>query len=206
MQLYFARHGESTANLLRVFSNRELDHPLTEKGCAQAYELAQKLAPEGISLLFTSPVPRARQTAALIGEKLGLLPEINPALREFDVGEFEGRADDGSWEKFWQLFDQWLVQRDLEARIPGGESYLEIRARFVSFVEELVRRYCQTDTRILLISHGGIYRLMLPLVLGNVPQVYADTHMLGNTEYVRAELTENGLRALEWAGQGLPGS
>lgn len=206
MQLYFARHGESTANLFHIFSNRELDHPLTEKGRAQAVELAQKLSPEEINLLFTSPVPRARQTAALIGESLGIQPEISLALREFDVGEFEGRADDGSWEKFWQLFDQWLVQGDLDARITGGESYLEISARFMPFVEELVRRYSQTDTRILLISHGGIYRLMLPLVLGNVSQIFADTHMLGNTEYVWAEWTEKGLMALEWAGQSLPGS
>lgn len=205
MQLYFARHGESTANLAHVFSNRELDHPLTEKGRVQAVELAQKLTTEEISLLYTSPVPRARETAALIGERLGIQPEVNPALREFDVGEFEGRADDDAWRTFGELYDRWLMQGDLEARIPGGENYLEIRARFVPFIDELVEQYHSTDTGILFISHGGIYRLMLPLVLGNVPQSYADTHMLGNTAYVKAAWSAQGLMALEWSGQSLRG-
>lgn len=204
MLLYFARHGESTANLLHVFSNRSLDHPLTGKGLAQAFELAERLAQTGVDALYTSPVPRAVETAQIVGERLHIEMVISDALREFDVGNFEGRSDDAAWVEFGELYEKWQVYGRLEERLPGGENYLEIRERFVPFINGLNEEYGSTNRKILLISHGGLYRLMLPVVIHNIPSGYADKHMLGNTDFVIAEWTDRGLMALEYAGKSLP--
>ena len=67
MKLYFVRHGESVANVLRVFSNHNLDHPLTTLGVEQAHALAVKLAGKPIQRIYTSPVKRAVQTATWVG-------------------------------------------------------------------------------------------------------------------------------------------
>ena len=58
MKVIFARHGESTANTLHVFSNQQADHPLTEKGRGQAQALANRLsATEFAGILLQSDSP-----------------------------------------------------------------------------------------------------------------------------------------------------
>src|SRR5512135_3574571 len=100
MKIIFVRHGESEANLLREFSNGLDKHPLTEKGRQQAAALAERLKGQPISGSYTSPVLRARQTAAILSAALGLPAETADALREYSVGIFEGRTDDASWDFF----------------------------------------------------------------------------------------------------------
>ena len=63
MKLYFARHGESEANTLRVISNRESRFGLTTTGKQQAAILADGLKDIPITAIFSSPILRARETA-----------------------------------------------------------------------------------------------------------------------------------------------
>lgn len=204
MRIFFARHGESTANLLHVFSNRALDHPLTEKGQAQAADLARRLANESISRVYSSPVPRAVETSRITAAMLGVEVVYSEALREFDVGIFEGRSDESAWQEFAELFNKWFVQGLLEEKIPGGESYTEVLERFLPFVEGLLAEFCLTEKNILVISHGGLYRLMLPEVLRNLPRAYMSEHALGNAEFVTADCINGELIASEFAGELLP--
>src|SRR5680860_738289 len=82
----FVRHGESTANVDRVFANR-LDNPapLTPVGFAQAESLVRVLGPFAITHVYTSPLARARQTAAVIAGAFGVTCTIVDAMREYDV-------------------------------------------------------------------------------------------------------------------------
>ncbi len=74
MKLYFVRHGESTANLLREFSNGGAKHPLTEKGVEQARTVARALSGLQIEQIYASPVLRAVQTAQILAESLLTCP------------------------------------------------------------------------------------------------------------------------------------
>ena len=206
MRIFFARHGESTANLLHVFSNRALDHPLTEKGRAQAADLARRLTDEGITRVCASPVPRAVETAHIIAAMLDVEVYYSEALREFDVGVFEGRCDANAWQEFSELLKRWLTLGLLDEKIPGGESYVDVQARFVPYIEALVAEFGHTKENILVISHGGLYLLMLPEVLGNLPRAYMNEHRLGYTEIVVAEYIEGQLIASEFAGEQLRSS
>jgi len=66
MRLYFVRHGESEANILRVISNRGYRYGLTVRGQQQAVTLAQHLQHVPISSIFSSPLRRAVETADIL--------------------------------------------------------------------------------------------------------------------------------------------
>jgi broad specificity phosphatase PhoE len=203
MKLYFARHGESEANLLRVFSNRGVKHGLTEEGRAQARILAQTLQSASVTRLFSSPLLRATQTAEIVAEVLGLRYEITDALREYDCGVWEGRSDAAGWEEYERVLAAWIEKGDWQQRMEGGESFDDMRVRFVPPVEQLVEQYGHSPAGIGLIGHGGLYRCMLPLVLENIEHDFALRHPISHTGLVVAEQQGGKLICTVWAGNRL---
>lgn len=169
MRLYFARHGESVANTGNIISNRDLAHPLTPAGRQQAERLAERLAEAGISRIYCSPVPRALETAGIVSHSLGLPLNTADALREFDCGVLEGRSDPFSWLWFSLVLHQWFGRKRLDKRFRGGESFLEVRQRFVTFMDDLVALYAGTDERVLCISHAGALHIGLTGILSELP-------------------------------------
>jgi probable phosphoglycerate mutase len=165
MKLYFVRHGESEANLLWEFSNRGFKHGLTVRGIEQAEVLARNLRGVTFSQVYTSPIKRAYQTAEILSEALDIPMEVTDALREFDCGVLEGKSDLESWAIFDRIFEQWQ-QGQWDECIPEGESYLQIQARFLPFIDEITQN--RKDKNILLVGHGGTYRCMFPLIFANL--------------------------------------
>lgn len=200
MKIYFTRHGESEANLLREHSNRGFRHPLTAKGREQAAALARNLAGVAVTRLFASPVMRAVQTAEILSEALGVPYEITDALREYDCGILEGRADEAAWQTHFAVFEAWVRRREWAQRIEGGESFLEIRDRFVPFIEQLIAEYGASSANIVLVGHGGLYRCMLPLVLVNADVEFVLNQPMGCTTRIIAETRPEGLIWIEWEG------
>jgi broad specificity phosphatase PhoE len=94
----------------------------------------------------------------------------------------------------------WIERRDWDARIEQGESFNDIRARFVPFIERLVSAYKDKRGGVVLVGHGGTYRCMMPLVLPNIGFDFAMQNSISNTGCVVAELTPEGLRCVEWCG------
>lgn len=200
MRILFARHGESHANVLRQISNRGLVHPLTHKGREQASALADRLRGRAITRVYTSPVLRAIETSIIVASRLGVEYEVVGGLREFDCGIAEGRADQEAWQLWQAAVDNWTKHRRWEWRIPKGESFCDIRDRFVPFVEGLVAQYRESDAALLCVSHGGVLSMMLPLVLANVDHDMIARRGLPNTALIVAELGPDGLRCVEWDG------
>ncbi|RIK26407.1 MAG: hypothetical protein DCC52_10270 [Chloroflexi bacterium] len=89
---------------------------------------------------------------------------------------------------------------NLDARIDGGESFNELRARFMPFMQRLTEQYQDTDAQVLLVAHGGVFLLMLPLLLTNVGYAFARTHILRNAALVAAEQRAEGLVCVSWDG------
>jgi 2,3-bisphosphoglycerate-dependent phosphoglycerate mutase len=204
MRIYLARHGESQANILHEVANRGLKHGLTRAGRAQAVALADHLRGVSIARIYCSPLLRAIETTVILAERLGVEYEVTDALREYDCGYAEGRSDDAAWRRWQELRDAWVVDRDWARRIEGGESFHDIRARFVPFMEALVRQYGQSGDDVLCVSHGGVYSLMLPLILPNVNNALIERYGFGYTSYVIAEPRAVGLVCVEWNGQPIP--
>lgn len=173
MRIYFARHAESQANLLHEISNRGLKHGLTHNGRAQAANLANKLQDIPLTCIYTSPVLRAIETCLILAHRLNLDYEVVEALREYDCGIIEGRSDDAGWQMWQELFDAWNIHQQWEKCIEGGESFYDLQARFLPFIDDLIHQYGATDSNLLCISHGGLYRMMLPQVLQNAGDLFA---------------------------------
>ena len=205
MKIFFARHGESQANILHEISNRGLKHPLTQKGREQALILAQRLQDQSISYIYSSPVLRAIETTVIIANHLCVEYKVSEALREYDLGELEGRSDEQTWELWQKLFDDWTKYQRWEKRAPGGENFYELKQRFVPFVEGLIQRYQGTETNLLCIGHGGLYWVMLPLVLKNIDMAFILEHpSFRYATPIISELKPEGLICLEWDGIPVP--
>ncbi len=197
MKLYFVRHGFSEANRLNEFSNRGLKHGLTESGRQQAATLAQSLAGIRVIRLFTSPLLRAIETAEILSASLGLPYEITDALREFDCGILEGTPFEAGRQLFMDTLDEWR-RGNRDHRIDQGESFNDIKARFVPFIDQLVQEYNDSPDNLVLVGHGGVYVCMLPLVLTSVDMDFALAHGISNTGAVIAELRPEGLVCTAW--------
>lgn len=196
MNLYFVRHGESEANTFHVISNREQPHALTARGREQAEVLARNLANVPITAIFSSPILRARQTAEVLAVAFGIPYQVADALREYDCGILEDQFDEESWRMHREYFEDWTLRCKYENKPEGGESFIEIRERFLPFLESLKKR---SDEHILLVGHGGLFHLMLPLVLTNIDRDFVKSRGIGHTETVIAELlTPEGFICRQW--------
>jgi len=203
MRLYFIRHGESEANLLREFSNSGTKHPLTPRGIEQARAVAHSLADLQFAAIYSSPVLRAVQTAQILAESFPAPLTITEALREWNVGIYEGTTDTHGWELHAAVQQDWFFHNKLDSKMPGGESFLEIQARFVPFIDLLVNQWGDSDCSLLLVAHGGLYMAMLPVILKNISFDFAAQHGFTYTAVTVAESRSAGLECLSWCGEAL---
>ncbi len=184
MKLYFVRHGESDANVQHVISNRESAFHLTPQGQVQAHTLAETLRDISMTAIYASPVLRARETADVVSRSFHLPYQVTEALREYDCGILEEKSDEESWKLHSEIAEDWALNHNYLRKPEGGESFLDIQNRFLPFIESLKDGI---DKHILLIGHGGLFHLMLPLILTNIDNEFVRSHGLGHTEYVLAE-------------------
>jgi len=206
---YFVRHGESQANVDRVFANRlGCSAPLTPVGLAQAETLTRILKSVPVTHVYTSPLNRARQTAALVASEFGVPSTTHDALREYDVGDFEGEsyAGEGAWRWLrYEAVERALREGSDRACHPGGERLVELEARFMPFMTMLAAHHSPTDV-LVLVGHGGLYRAMLPKLFQNISLEYAWIHQLGHGDVVIAEYVEARWCCLQWGNERLPRS
>lgn len=130
--IIFVRHGETEANRRRLALGRA-DPALTERGAAQAESLGRRLASEQVESVRSSPLRRARDTAAPIAAALGLEVVVDDRLVELDYGEWDTTS-------FADLPPDALAQwrNDPTFAPPGGESLRAVTARVADFCTELL--------------------------------------------------------------------
>ena len=137
------------------------DHALNGAGHAQAARLADALAGRDKAALVSSPVQRARETAAPIAATLGLVVQLAPAWAEIDFGAWEGRSfaslhDDPAW-RAWNEFRSTVAT-------PGGETMLQVQARIVGAMQRLAASW--PDREVAIVTHGDLIKAALCHVLG----------------------------------------
>ncbi len=172
------RHGQSQADLEGRFEGCA-DFPLTELGRRQAHLTADYLIFHWQpTLIFSSPLQRATQTAHAIADALGLEIIIDPDLREWSKGVLDGMLRSEALEKYPPP----TRPRGVDDPIQDGESARQVYERAQRFWETLMAR-CTPKERVLIISHGGLlnmlYRVFLkmPLTQDDVVFPTGDTGM-----------------------------
>jgi broad specificity phosphatase PhoE len=122
-QLLLARHGETADNAAHLILGHR-DPPLSDVGRRQAARLAGAAHEVGIIALWTSPLQRARQTAAVVGELVGVTPTVLPGLLESDRGAWEGQPIERIALHSPRLYEA-FVSAEPGFAFPGGESLRE---------------------------------------------------------------------------------
>jgi probable phosphoglycerate mutase len=153
--IWLARHGE-TADNAEGRVQGSLDTPLNERGHEQAHTLAGDAAGLGLRALYSSALRRARETAAIVGERVGLDPAVDERFDESRRGEWQGRLlheierDEPDAYAAWQ-------RGDVGFRFPGGESLAEHVERVGAALDDVDRGPLPA----LVVCHGGTVRAAL---------------------------------------------
>lgn len=172
MTFYLVRHGH-TAWLGQTreedrYQTRS-DVPLSKLGVEQARRLAQRLASVPFESAYASDLARCAETARIILDGRAIPLSLHPALREIDVGEWEGLSGAEIDQRYPGL--RALRDRDpLNFTPPGGESIAEAITRFRPFCEELRARHADNAT-VLIVSHQNALRVLVTLLL-DIPLAY----------------------------------
>lgn len=146
------RHGQTEWNIAGVRQGH-LDSALTEKGVAQASALAQRLARERFTALYSSDLGRAVQTAMAIADVTGHEIVTDPRLRERHLGIFQGLTAEEIMAKYPQERTQFRTLGP-DYVIPGGESMRQQVERNVAYLNELAAKH--RGEQIVVVTHGGV--------------------------------------------------
>jgi probable phosphoglycerate mutase len=144
--LLLVRHGETDWNAEGRLQGHT-DRPLTPYGRRQSRKLADELAEEQLDAVYASDLGRARETAEIVGVRLGLPTVLDPDLREKDWGTWEGLT---------------AVERDRVEFV--GESTGEHQERVLQALRRIAERH--PAGRVLVVTHGGSVRRVQTAALG----------------------------------------
>ncbi len=156
MTILLARHGETDDNIEPIRIQGRRDTPLNDTGRAQAAELAERVAGEGIASLWSSQLSRARETAEIVGARLGLEPVVDERLAEGDRGELEGRYWRDVAREDPELYAAWRRAGET-FRFPGGESLREQMDRTLAALADV---RAAGPLPALVVAHGGSIRVV----------------------------------------------
>jgi broad specificity phosphatase PhoE len=157
--ILLARHGETDDNRAPLRFQGQRDTPLNDTGRAQARALAERVAEraEPIASLWSSDLSRARETAEIVGARIGLEPHLDARLREGARGDWEGFLFDEVAAAEPERYAAW--RRGGSAwRFPGGESLAEQQQRVLAALGEIE---AARTLPALVVCHGGSIRVAL---------------------------------------------
>ncbi len=147
MELILIRHGETDADREgRLKNSRDFSPTLNSTGRSQATALARALETELPFHFCTSPIRRARETAQIISETLGVPFSVVEGLAEIDVGALEGLTRSEIRQKYPTYFRDW-ERNAVTARCPGGETIQELQDRAWRAVQRLAGTHTEETGR-----------------------------------------------------------
>jgi probable phosphoglycerate mutase len=184
----FVRHGE-TPTTGKVFAGQAPGLHLSDRGREQAKATAASIAALGsVRAIFTSPMERARETAAAIGEATGIEPEVVAGLADSDGGDWTGRE----LRSLYKLPEWRTVERHPSGfRFPGGESFSEVTARVSTTVDRIVDEH--PGETVVAVSHADPIRLVVGAAYG-APLDLFDRIVVGPASVSAIAYTRDGPR------------
>lgn len=198
MRLILIRHGQTPSNVLGLIDTRIPGPGLTDLGTNQAATIPSTLADESIDALFASVQVRSQLTAAPLAKALGLDVAVRGEIREIDSGDLEMLGDAESVRTYMTTIYQW-VAGDHALRMPGGESGLEVFARFDEVVAEADAAGHETAA---IVAHGAIIRMWAGGRARNTGAEFTAQNILENAGIVILEGSPAaGWDALSWMGE-----
>lgn len=159
MKIYLIRHGITELNKKKVV-NGEIDEPLANEGIEQAKTMVP-IIPDSVIKIYSSPLIRARQSAEILSSKMRPF-SLHKELTEIRMGTLAGK----SWESMENGLELKKKHRTVkfDYRSHGGESVRDVKKRLIKFLKKIKGEY--NDYEVLIITHGGIIRILYLLEHG----------------------------------------
>ncbi len=172
-RLLLLRHGQTELSVHRRYSGRG-NPALTDVGRQQGSAAAGYLAQRGgIAAVFSSPLQRAYDTAAVAAKALGLDVTVDDDLIETDFGAWEGLTFTEAAERDPDLHRRWL--RDTGTKPPGGESFDAVLDRVLRVRERIIATH--EGATVLVVTHVTPIKMLLRLALDAGPGILYRLHL-----------------------------
>lgn len=171
MKIYLVRHGETTGDIEDRYGGSYDDH-LTELGRSQLEDTANKLVGKGIEAIFTSTLIRAKESAEIISNKIGVSVEVREGLRERDYGILTGLTKKEALEKYPEAVEMY---KDQLKTPPDGEEFLNFQERVLDEFKKITQENYNT---VAVISHGGPIKQILGHLGKNAPPLIGDGEII----------------------------
>src|ERR1700680_3231495 len=169
-RVFMVRHGATVLNAEDRFAGAT-DIALSDEGREQVRRLAERLSHEKSMAIYASPLGRTVEPAQILAAPHDLKVQTRDGLREINHGRWEQMTRREVEQKFPEEAAEW--ERDPYTFAPkGGESGLQVTARALPVLIDLVRKY--PGQNILIVSHKATIRLLLSSLLGFDPRRYRD--------------------------------
>jgi broad specificity phosphatase PhoE len=145
--VFLVRHGRTALNAQERLRGL-LDVELDDTGRAEAGALARRFAGAALAVVLTSPLTRARQTAAPIAAAAGARVEVDAALTDRDYGSWAGHPAEEVRAQFGSIDGA-----------PGVEPEAELRSRALGALERAAAR--AEDAPVVVVAHDAVNRTVL---------------------------------------------
>lgn len=163
LTIYLVRHGEAEHNVRQILDSIAGDevYALTPRGREQITSVAEAIALDGTpDAIISSPIPRTRETAAIIAKKVGIERVLYDfRLRETDFGQWEGKP----FLKFSEKYPSPEMRMETDGS-DGLESLVDERDRCAEFLADLKEHY--PGKRVVIVSHGDTLEQLHGLIVG----------------------------------------
>lgn len=193
-RMILVRHAESVWNVEQRYQGQQ-DSGLTPHGRVQAHRVGALLCAEypAVDAVWSSDLPRVRDTAAPYAQRCGVPVVYQSRLREVDIGSWAGRRLDDVAAELPGLVSAVAAGEDV--RRGGGETFAETRQRVVDCLSELAER---TDGTVLVFTHGGPIRVAAAHAVGVPSPGHLTLGPPGNCSRTIIELERSRTRLLEY--------
>lgn len=172
MRLVLIRHAV-TAETGNKLSGRLPGIPLSPEGIDAAWAVAASLANMDVAAVYTSPIQRCRETAAIVAAPHQEKPRTLQGLVEVEYGSWSGRSLKSLYRlRLWKG----LMADPAGFRFPQGETLEEVRARAVRTVRRLTRAHAENET-VVAVSHGDVIRSIAAHALTQSVEVIHRLHV-----------------------------
>ncbi|WP_282945125.1 histidine phosphatase family protein [Cellulomonas endometrii] len=210
------RHGETEMTVSRGYSGSSEPGPsLNERGREQAAAAGELVRRVGHDLwgdvdypteLIASPMVRTRETAAIIGERLGLTPRVEEAFKEADFGAWQGLTAEEIEQRWPGELEPWHTRADVRPE-GGGESIADVGERIGAALDRLLA--AGTARTVVVVSHAVSIRAALGRTMGAQPGSWsqlrvapASVSIIRLFEDKRDEVAVAGAPSEGWTGRG----
>ena len=163
IKLILVRHGETVWNKQRRIQGGGSDVELSEAGRKQAERLGLSLKEVEFSAIYSSPLKRALDTAKPIADYHQLGIQVDPDLKELEVGELEGVDIAELGTNFSRFLLRWQHEGGWE-KMPGGESIDDLGDRVGAYLQRIIGKHKQEA--VVVVSHFFVTVVIICKALG----------------------------------------